>query len=462
MAKGFLLTATFLIVASQLLKGCGGQTRRSRPRELTDVSIDNVENSEAHSSSERAKISHAFKEDSKEILKHRDIVRLNRVSPIQMHDVIFVVKQRNMDELLRILEDVSDFTSPNYGKHMTSEEIADLTSNPNSRNKIVEYLEMAGASVVGESLYGEYITASATVSIWEHMLNTQFHTYAVLPADREEMNYRIEDDKSVKHYIRTDKYSVPTSLDEHVESVMNTIQLPPMQQRKQAPRVLSNDEARSHTHSRFSTEAISSQVRGYIYPAYFNYIYNIDSNVGHPRAKQAVFAGYGQHYSPSDLRIFQRTWGIPDNPINVSLANKTRSGAACRADLNYCAEGCLDTQWIMAVSQAPTTYYFTELGLTSEWLIEMANMKNPPLVVSMSYGIDEAYVSSGDVAAFNTQAMKLSVMGVTLTASSGDDGANSYYSKEGKPCKYVSHFPGTSPYVLSIGSTQVIDVNNVL
>ena len=230
MAKGLLLTATFLIVASQLLIRCEGQTRRSQPRELTDVSITNVENIQAHSSSEREKISHAFKEDSKEILKHRDIVRLNRVSPIQMHDVIFVVKQRNMDELLRILEDVSDFTSPHYGKHMTSEEIADLTSNPNSRDKIVEYLEMAGASVVGESLYGEYITASATVSIWEHMLNAQFHTYAVLPADREEVNYRIEDDKSVKHYIRTDRYSVPTSLDEHVESVMNTIQLPPMQQ----------------------------------------------------------------------------------------------------------------------------------------------------------------------------------------------------------------------------------------
>ena len=461
MAKGLLLTATFLIVASQLLIRCEGQTRRSQPRELTDVSIDNVENIQAHSSSEREKISHAFKEDSKEILRHRDIVRLNRVSPIQVHDVIFVVKQRNMDELLRILEDVSDFTSPNYGKHMTSEEIADLTSNPNSRNKIVEYLEMAGASVVGESLYGEYITASASVSVWEHMLNTEFYTYAVLPADREEVNYRIEDDKSVKHYIRTDKYSVPTFLDEHIESVMNTIQLPPMQQRKQAPRVLSKDEARSHAQSRFSTEAISSQVRGYIYPAYFNYIYNIDSNVGHPRATQAVFASYGQHYSPSDLRKFQRTWGIPDNPINISLANKTMSVDTCRANIRYCAEGCLDTQWIMAVSQAPTTYYYTELGLTSEWLTEMANMKNPPLVVSISYGANEDNVSSGEIIAFDTQAMKLGVMGVTITASTGDDGANYYYSKYGQPCAYVAVFPASSPYVLAIGSTQVFDANYV-
>ena len=317
MAKGLLLTTTFLIIASQLLKQCGGQTRRSKPRELTDVSITNAENIQAHSSSERAKISHAFKEDSKEILKHRDIVRLKRVSPIQMHDVIFVVKQRNMDELLRILEDVSDFTSPNYGNHMTSEKIADLASNPNSRNKIVEYLKMAGASVVGESLYGEYITASASVSVWEHMLNTEFYTYAVLPADREEVKYRIEDDESVKHYIRTDRYSVPTSLDEHVESVTNTIQLPPMWRRKQALRVLTDDEARSHAQSRFSTEEMSKRKRGYIYPQYFNYLHSIDSNVGHPRATQAVFADYGQYYSPSDLRIFQDMWEIPENPINV-------------------------------------------------------------------------------------------------------------------------------------------------
>ena len=138
------------------------------------------------------------------------------------------------------------------------------------------------------------------------------------------------------------------------------------------------------------------------------------------------------------------------------------SGAACRANLRYCGEGCLDTQWMMAVSQAPTTYYYTDLGLTSRWLSEMANMKNPPLVVSISYGLNEDDVSSGEIIAFDTQAIKLGVMGVTIAASSGDDGANGYDAR-GNPaaCKYVSQFPVSSPYVLSIGSTQVIDANYV-
>ena len=460
MVKGLLLTATFLIVVSQLLRRCGGQRRRNKPQEQIDVHVSNSEGTRSHSSKARAKISHSFKEDSKQILMHRDITKLNRVSPFQMHDVIFAVKQRNMDELVRILEDVSEFTSPNYGKHMTSEEIADLTSNPYSRNKIVEYLEMAGASVVRESLYGEYITARASISVWEHMLNTEFFTYAVLPADRKEVNYRMEDDESVKHYIRTDKYSVPTSLDEHVESVMNTVQLPPMQQRVQAPRIISDKEMRTHSHSRFSSEEINSEVRGYIYPAYLNYIYNINSNVGHPRATQAVYATYGQYYSPTDLKLFQRVWGLPQTPINISRNNREMTAAFCFANLINCAEGCLDTQWMMAVSQGPTTFFHTDHGLTVEWLNEMVDMKNPPLVISVSYGIDELFVSIAETIAFNIQAIKLCAMGVTITAASGDDGANSFYSKknrEGYPCKYVGTFPATNPYVLTIGATQVID-----
>ena len=458
MVKGLRYAALFLVVASQLLKICGAQLRRGKARELIDVSSTTSENAEAHSWGGRAKISHAFKEDSKDILTHRDVARLKRVSPIQMHDVIFVVRQRNMDELVKILEDVSDFTSPNYGKHMTSDEIADLTSNPHSRNEIVKYLEKAGATVVRETLYGEYITASAPISLWEHMLNTEFFSYAVLPEARNEVNYRIEDDNSVKHYIRTDKYSVPTCLDEHVESIMNTIQLPPMKQRQLKPRVVPEEEVRTHAEAHgFSVEGISSRVTGYIYPAYMNYIYNIDSNVGHPRARQAVFAGYNQYYSPTDLKLFQATWGIPNNPMNISLGNKTQSGTWCRANLGYCAEGCLDTQWMTAVSYGPTTFYYSDLGITVEWLTEMANLRNPPLVVSISYGIDEMYVSVGETAAFSIQAIKLGVMGVTITASSGDDGANSYYSKSGQPCAYVAMFPASNPYVLAIGSTQVMD-----
>ena len=92
----------------------------------------------------------------------------------------------------------------------------------------------------------------------------------------------------------------------------------------------------------------------------------------------------------------------------------------------------------------------------------MANMKNPPLVVSISYSIDEDYISSGEIIAFNTQAIKLGVMGVTITASSGDDGANYYYSKlYPEYCGYVGSFPASNPYVLAIGSTQVIDATFV-
>jgi tripeptidyl-peptidase-1 len=55
------------------------------------------------------------------------------------------------------------------------------------------------------------------------------------------------------------------------------------------------------------------------------------------------------------------------------------------------------------------------------------------------------------------QAIKLGVMGVTIVAASGDDGANSrnVRTNRGGTCGYVAIFPASSPYVTTVGATQV-------
>lgn len=55
----------------------------------------------------------------------------------------------------------------------------------------------------------------------------------------------------------------------------------------------------------------------------------------------------------------------------------------------------------------------------SGWLLAVANLVNPPLVVSISYGASEASITASEFDAFNLQAIKLGLMGVTILASSG-------------------------------------------
>jgi hypothetical protein len=109
--------------------------------------------------------SHFFKETAAGLSLRSDLVKENRVSPDVMHKVVFAIKQKNIDELTRILEDVSDPSSLNYGKHKTRQEITDLTSNPTSRTEVLAFLTLSGATYLSETVSGEYITASAPIKV---------------------------------------------------------------------------------------------------------------------------------------------------------------------------------------------------------------------------------------------------------------------------------------------------------
>ena len=372
---------------------------------------------------------HSYREAATELIVNKRIIKEDRVPPLQTHDVIFVIKQRNIDELTRILHDISDPESVNYGQHMSAIEIADLTRNPGSRSSVVKHLKASGASIVSETLYGEYVTARASIHVWEQMFNTEFYTYALHPFE-----------SAIKRFVRAVEYSVPMVLDTHVTSVLNTVQMLQIQSPRPSKREF------------MSSNYQGAVFNGYVYPNILNAAYNIDSNIGHPRATQAVYETINVSFSPSDLAQFQQLFALPLIPANRSIGGHA-SSSYCMKNGGPCSEGDLDIQYIMAISQSPTTYYYTDLYYYSDFLMLLANTKNPPLVISFSYTWSYS-LSPSEHDAFNVQAIKLSAMGVTLVAASGDTGANGGISDTSQ-CGYTPAFSSTSPYVLSIGATRV-------
>jgi tripeptidyl-peptidase-1 len=132
---------------------------------------------------------------------------------------------------------------------------------------------------------------------------------------------------------------------------------------------------------------------------------------------------------------------------------------ACVSDYgNNCAEANLDVQYLMAVSQVtPTTYfYWNGTDWMLDWLIYMTNMMNPPLVNSISYSSYELGYNSTYAQQFDTEAIKLGAMGVTLLSASGDDGVSGFLARSSPIyCGYYPQFPATSPYVTAVGGTMV-------
>ena len=98
-----------------------------------------------------------------------------------------------------------------------------------------------------------------------------------------------------------------------------------------------------------------------------------------------------------------------------------------------------------------------------QWMVQVSQMSKPPQVFSISYGADEDRLPTSYGAAFNTIAIKLGLRGITITVSSGDDGAlSSSARKNPLGCAYHPSFPATSPYVTAVGGTMVSDFDNYL
>ena len=380
---------------------------------------------------------HVFRESIPQLSSRTDLVKGERIRHDRNHQVVFCIRQNNMDELIRILHDVSDPLSSNYGQHLTREEVADLTSNPESRDAVVSYLNLIGASVISETLSGEYITANATVAVWEVMFNTEFFTF--------HKTHHI--DQRVEKVVRAEKYWVPRELDMHVESVFNTIEMP-LDFMGRLPKL--------SPASRLKTmDGVTAVISGVITPYKLKTYYNMSITAGgSSNSSQGIFGGAGQYFSPVDLLSFQVKFGLPQVPVTASIGNHS-SNSKCVTNSNNCGESNLDLQYLTAMSPgSPTTFWYTDSSF-SVWLLALANTPKPPLVLSISYGGLEKDFSSSDMDAFTTQAIKLAAMGVTLLASSGDDGANSYYAMNGSYCGYYPTFPASNPFVVSVGGTSV-------
>ena len=378
---------------------------------------------------------HVYMESIPKVDVRSDLHKIDRMTPDFIHEVTFVIRQRNMLELTTILNDVSDPASVNYGRHMTKEQVAYLTSNPEARDAVVSHLSASGATIVAETLHGEYITANASISVWESMFNTQFFMY-----------HQSEDSIRIRKMVRAESYSIPVGLQLYVDGVFNTIQMPSQSFGNSGTLVREKEDA----------EGINLAATSYMMPSTLRKFYSVGDTQGSISSTQAIFATIDQHFSPSDLSTFQTAFSLRPQAV-ANVIGGHSSDYICYFYPESCVEGNLDVQYIMAASPvSPTTFWYTD-DSWSGWLTSVANTPNPPLVFSISYGQEEYYVTQVEKDAFNTEAIKLGAMGVTIVAASGDDGAVSRYARSAGSfgCYYAALFPASNPYVTAVGATSV-------
>jgi tripeptidyl-peptidase-1 len=241
-----------------------------------------------------------------------------------MHDVVFAIKQRNMDELEKIFYAVSDPRNPKYGKHLTYDQVrtgsasrrqthnlcimqvTNLTSNMEATVQVQQWLEHNGATIVHTTKRGDYIKARASINTWEHLLSTTFFQFS---------------HKTQGRILRAKVYSLPINVATLVSGAHYTVQLPP----RFAARLM-----------RAKVGTASSEMT----PLLLNSYYNIYTNDGQGLGSQSLLEGLDQYYSPDDLSQFQELYDIPEDEVD-EVIDGHESDRKCNINANNCAEANL-------------------------------------------------------------------------------------------------------------------------
>eukprot|EP01038_Epipyxis_sp_PR26KG_P010227 gene10227-13759_t len=404
----------------------------------------------------------------------------DKVNNDVQHELIFAIKQNNLDKLDEILQDISSPNSPNYRKWLTFDEVGELTSNPIASNAVIEWLQQSSPSIdiTWKSIRQEYIKATAPISVWENLIQASFYYY-------HDVTRGTESNPTV--FIRSEEYSIPDSMDVHLSTIFNTVQSPPVitNAAKRFPFV-KNDEMKTvlraeakkqdkdlvaEKHEEILNEEKLTASATYVTPTFLNNLYAITTNTGSKLLNQSVFETSSEYFSPNDLTTFQKQFSVTVQAA-ISIGGQTTTSCSTTSIGNQCDEGNLDIQYIMAVAQSTSSiyWYVTSSDGFVGWITDVANEKYPPQSNSISWGSIEQQQSSSTMTQWNTEALKLTSMGVTISVSSGDDGVSnsncacntnsgSSSSKWGGSNSwtgtgYFPSFPATSPYVTAVGATM--------
>lgn len=355
-----------------------------------------------------------------------------RPAPSTVVPFMVALKQRNLDRLDKIFEAVSDPTSLQYGEYLTNEQVRALVA-PQPASVAAVLAAMAPAQCVST---GDALKCTASVAQIEAVFETELrfvqHTESGLTLIRQLGNF-----------------SVPAHVAGDVEFV--------------SPLSMYANPFRT------PKRTLAAQAgAAFVVPETITRMYNI-TLTGDSRASQGVaeFGAANWNYTDGDLQTFARETG-------TTIAFTESFGPDTPPGMEISVEASLDVQYIAAIGQGNTNWYWKEEQWMFDFVQNLQNATSRPNVLSLSYAWSEEEQCIGltdqancqklklnnaqYVARINTEFQKLGSQGLSIFVASGDSGCHGRTDEEcalaaGK--KMYPDFPAASPFVTSVGGTAL-------
>lgn len=366
-------------------------------------------------------INFSFMEDLPSLLLRGDLLRQDPVPDNYFHEVIFVIRQKNIGFLIDILRDVSNPASREFGQHLSKLDVDQLTSNPASRDAVCSFLRSNGVTVVSQSKNGLYISAKARISLWERIFNTKFYNFR-----------RTRRNGHVDNIVRAERYWIPRELKEHVESVFKTVEI--------LDRLYSRESILDARIEDQAYDEVNPGKNSAVKDLLESHVGNISTKFLPDIERQKLCSLDLQNLRA--FRDFSEESLVPCGDVGLypSKSEDERNDDKGRSPF---------LQNMISISQESSlsSHQNTE-SIYTDWFLEVADMSSPPLVLSIGPWCDDSSLTRSVRVAFTTEAIKLGVMGVTILAFSEDTLKSSLLMEN--VSNDVATFPSSNQYVTSV------------
>ncbi len=334
--------------------------------------------------------------------------------------VFIALYQKNINILEAKLTDISNPLSPNYGRWMSKKEIGDIVNPPlEEQLRVVDWLQ--NNNITDIKNFGDSI----------HILATKDDITRIFKINN-------------KYSVHLFNYFIP-------ESLQNIIEFIEMDSKHVTKDLKKNVNSKTADNRFFGRESLLR-------------LYNVSEwNSNNGVSGASIEYQHSGGFLSTDLILQQQNNSQKINNKTRMIGNNT----------GVSVESELDVQ-LMSQSGNGINLWFWE---SSKWLYSFAtdffNTDIVPDIISMSWGwaedrqcdiIDCHNITSQQyVNRVNNEYLKITLRGVTIVVSSGDAGAPGRTNELcdiARPINPV--FPGSSPYVLSVGATFVPNDNSTL
>ncbi|KAF3923945.1 Aorsin [Arthrobotrys entomopaga] len=381
-------------------------------------------------------------------------------TPIEL-TVYLSQPEENIQAFEKALIDISTPGHTSYGKHMSQSQIDTMLQPLTNATDIVQgWLKGNGLS---NFVFGnDWIAFNTTIEKAELLLHTSYKLFKSSTTD--------------ETVIRTVSYSLPVDLHWAIDLIEPTTDFPFRKRKTIQPRADSSAGTSKNSHDPkhpLLNQAAPSSTSDTT-PTRLAELYDYDDyNPPETAAsnKIGVFGFQKQIAQKSDLALFLATYA-PDKANNATFTCIAVKGQCHQRD-KYTGnpkdiksgEANLDIQYTVTGTYPYENIFYQFGGLSDmKTLNYLLALDNLPQTLSISWGVEERFMSERQAKKVCNRYAQLGARGVSVLVASGDDGVGDESDthckkKKGKlrVVKFLPEFPSTCPFVTSVGATDLTD-----